>query len=141
MANPEPKVEEIFGFVETYRDPLNLRAEWESIVAITDAEETSSFKSFVDRSTTFLRRLPWTFDCTDNDGKGPFEKSVFVAPAFTSIHGKERASQRVASTANLCSDRIRLLQRFRRDQSTQRCALSPGKSRQVLTNRTVQQYP
>ncbi|OAX79720.1 hypothetical protein ACJ72_05956, partial [Emergomyces africanus] len=81
-----PKIENIFGFVEPYRDPLGIRAEFEGLVAISDAVETRSLTKLANESSTFIQRLPWADGYDDNDGKGPFEKEIFETPGFTSIH-------------------------------------------------------
>ncbi|KAI9755366.1 MAG: bifunctional diacylglycerol diphosphate phosphatase/phosphatidate phosphatase [Candelina submexicana] len=81
-----PSVETILGFVEPYRDPHGTRAEFEGIVAFVDTEESKTLKTLVDRSTKFIRRLPWATNSKENDGKGPFEKGTFEPPDFTSIH-------------------------------------------------------
>jgi len=57
------------------------------MIGIADADEIKKLKNFVDSSTTFIRQLPWAVQGV-NDGKGPFEKSLFEAPDFTSVHGK-----------------------------------------------------
>lgn len=82
-----PRIENIFGFVEPYRDPFGVRAEFEGIVGISDIEETKILKSLVDNSDKFIRRLPW-ITSTDLEGhwKGPFEKTSFEPPDFASIH-------------------------------------------------------
>lgn len=72
------------GFVEPYRDPHGVRAEFESLVAIADDGETAMLAKLVELSPRFIRRLPWATE--DNDGKGPFEKSLFEPPDFSSIH-------------------------------------------------------
>ncbi|TLD28813.1 hypothetical protein PspLS_03748 [Pyricularia sp. CBS 133598] len=79
-----PRVENIMGFVEPYRDPHNVRAEFEGLVAIADDRETAMLAKLVELSPRFIRRLPWATE--DNDGKGPFEKSLFEPPDFSSIH-------------------------------------------------------
>lgn len=81
------RVENILGFIEPYRDPAGIRSEWEAMIGIADADETKKLQSFVDSSTTFIRQLPWAVKGV-NDGKGPFEKSSFEAPDFTSVHGQ-----------------------------------------------------
>ncbi|KAK5088843.1 hypothetical protein LTR05_003065 [Lithohypha guttulata] len=81
-----PRVENIFGFVEQYRDPAGLRSEFEALVAIENPEESRILKRLVDHSDTFIRRLPWARGNTLNNGKGPFEKSLFEPPSFASIH-------------------------------------------------------
>ena len=88
VSDRDATIENVFGFVETYRDPQGVRAEWEGLVAISDAEETAVFKRFVAQSATFLRYLPWVANAGDTDGQGPFEKQVFQPPDFTSLHGK-----------------------------------------------------
>lgn len=81
-----PRVENIFGFVEPYRDPHGVRAEFEGLVAIAaDDGETKMLTRLVENSARFIRRLPWA--APGNDGKGPFEKSLFEPPDFSSIHG------------------------------------------------------
>lgn len=83
-----PRVENIFGFVEPYRDPHGTRAEFESLVAISDSEETKALTRLVENSAKFIRRLPWAgTQSSENDGKGPFEKELFEPPDFASIHG------------------------------------------------------
>ncbi|KAK6527450.1 hypothetical protein TWF694_004439 [Orbilia ellipsospora] len=82
----QPSVENIFGFVEPYRDPAGVRAEFEGLVGLVDKEETKTLTTLAENSTTFIRLLPWTKGFTENDGKGPFEKELFEAPDFTSLH-------------------------------------------------------
>ncbi|KAI0412614.1 peptidase family M49-domain-containing protein [Xylaria grammica] len=79
-----PKVENIFGFVEPYRDPHGIRSEFEGLVAIANKKETELLDTLVRNSATFIRRLPWA--APGNEGKGPFEKSLFEPPDFSSIH-------------------------------------------------------
>ncbi|KAI0194109.1 peptidase family M49-domain-containing protein [Xylaria flabelliformis] len=85
VTDKGPKIENIFGFVEPYRDPYGVRSEFEGLVAIADAEETVLLSRLVEHSDKFIRRLPWA--SAENDGKGPFEKSLFEPPDFSSIHG------------------------------------------------------
>lgn len=87
VKDMKPSVETIFGFVEPYRDPFGIRAEFEGLVAIVDGEGTKTLTALVDNSAKFIRRLPWAEGATENDGKGPFEKTLFEAPDFTSLHG------------------------------------------------------
>lgn len=82
-----PKVEHIIGFVEPYRDPYGIRAEFEGLVAISDPDETKALWKLVERSDAFIRKLPWCLGQEENNGKGPFEKSLFEPPDFASIHG------------------------------------------------------
>lgn len=87
VQDVKPNVETILGFVEPYRDPFGARAEFEGIVAIMDPEETKVLTSLVSESTTFIRRLPWTQNIHEKNGRGPFERDTFEPPDFTSIHG------------------------------------------------------
>jgi dipeptidyl-peptidase-3 len=84
VKDKAPRVENIFGFVEPYRDPHGVRAEFEGLVAIVDDEETRLLGKLVENSAKFIRRLPWAVD-GENDGKGPFEKKLFEPPDFSSI--------------------------------------------------------
>jgi dipeptidyl-peptidase-3 len=87
ITDKSPRVENIFGFVEPYRDPYGIRAEFEGMVTIMDLEETSKLTKLVESSNIFIKRLPWA-GSDENDGKGPFEKAHFEPPDFTSIHCK-----------------------------------------------------
>ena len=87
IKDKSPRVENIFGFVEPYRDPYGIRAEFEGLVGITDLEESKTLTKLVEHSSTFIKRLPWAQE-DENDGKGPFEKALFEPSDFTSIHGK-----------------------------------------------------
>jgi dipeptidyl-peptidase-3 len=92
VKDKSPNVENIFGFVEPYRDPYGIRAEFEGLVAITDNEQTQILLKLVEHSTQFIRLLPWAnTGSSENGGKGPFEKELFEPPDFTSIHGMSRS--------------------------------------------------
>jgi dipeptidyl-peptidase III len=82
----KPTVETILGFIEPYRDPFGVRAEFEGVVAVVDSEETKVLASLVLESTKFIRRLPWAQGTHENNGKGPFERDLFEPPDFTSVH-------------------------------------------------------
>jgi dipeptidyl-peptidase-3 len=84
----QPSVEVILGFIEPYRDPMGIRAEFEGMVAITNKEETKTLTKLVETSGGFIRRLPWALGYKENNGKGPFEKELFEKPDFTSLHSK-----------------------------------------------------
>ena len=104
VKDKAPRVENIFGFVEPYRDPYGIRAEFEGLVAIADDEETILLGKLVDNSAKFIRRLPWAVG-EENDGKGPFEKRLFEPPDFSSIHSRFKNSGIVGimlMTASAC---------------------------------------
>jgi dipeptidyl-peptidase III len=88
VKDVQPFVESILGFVEPYRDPFGVRAEFEGLVAIVNKEETKKLMDLAEGSAKFIRRLPWAQNATENDGKGPFEKALFESPDFTSLHSK-----------------------------------------------------
>ena len=71
-----PMVETNIGFIETYRDPANVRAEWEGLVAMVNKERTQAFQKLVDAAPDMIPKLPWSQD---------FEKDKFQAPDFTSL--------------------------------------------------------
>ncbi|KAF2280327.1 dipeptidyl peptidase III [Westerdykella ornata] len=100
ITDKGPRVENIFGFVEPYRDPHGSRAEFEGLVAITDVDETRTLMKLVKNSSTFIKRLPWAGG-TENDGKGPFEKALFEPPDFTSIHSLAYCSSIIFPGINL----------------------------------------
>lgn len=87
VTDVSARVENLIGFIEPYRDPAGIRSEWEAMIGIADPNETSRLKQFVEISTVIIRKLPWAVEGV-NDGKGPFEKSLFEAPDFTSVHGE-----------------------------------------------------
>ncbi|OTB11462.1 hypothetical protein K445DRAFT_77692 [Daldinia sp. EC12] len=99
VIDKAPKVENIFGFVEPYRDPAGVRAEFEGLVAIADADETKLLLKLVENSDKFIRRLPWA--SAENNGKGLFEKSLFDPPDFSSIHALAYCSSIIFPGINL----------------------------------------
>lgn len=82
-----PQVELLFGFVETYRDPYGSRAEFEGVVSIVDPKGSKVLNTFVERSQEFIAQLPWVKEAGIDGKNGPFEKDLFEAPEFTSVHG------------------------------------------------------
>lgn len=86
VKDAKPSVETVIGFVEPYRDPYGVRAEFEGLVGIVHRGETEVLTTLVENSTKFIRLLPWAVDTIENDGKGPFEKELFGNPDFTSLH-------------------------------------------------------
>ncbi|KAL4893275.1 peptidase family M49-domain-containing protein [Aspergillus ambiguus] len=79
-----PSVETVIGFVEPYRDPLGVRGEFEGIVGISDSTETKRLSILANMANNLIRRLPWVDG--EDGSKGPFEKDLFDAPDFSSVH-------------------------------------------------------
>ncbi|MFT7618974.1 MAG: dipeptidyl-peptidase-3, partial [Planctomycetota bacterium] len=71
-----PAVETNIGFIETYRDPQSVRAEWEGLVAVVNREQTKKFAALVNAAPDLIPLLPWGKD---------FEKETFRKPDFTSL--------------------------------------------------------
>lgn len=71
-----PAVETNMGFIETYRDPQGVRAEWEGFVAIVDKQQSEMYGNLVKRGEEFIAELPWGPD---------FENKEFKHPDFTSL--------------------------------------------------------
>ena len=82
-----PKVEVLFGFIEAYRDPYGVRAEFEGVVSITDPEGSRALNTLVERSQKFIAELPWVKNADVDGLNGPFESDLFEPPEYTSVHG------------------------------------------------------
>lgn len=71
-----PAVETNLGFIETYRDPAQVRAEWEGLVAVVNRAQSEKLGKLVDAAPQLIPLLPWGKD---------FEKDTFQRPDFTSL--------------------------------------------------------
>lgn len=92
VQDKSPAVESNISFIETYRDPANIRAEWEGFVAVVNKERSKTFAEMVGKAPAFLKLLPW----------GPeFEKDVFQAPDFTALEVMSFATGGIPAGINI----------------------------------------
>ena len=71
-----PVVESNYGWIESYIDPENIRAYYESWVAIVDKKKSEKFQKLVQNSKDIIPKLPW---------ERRMEKDSFLAPDFTTL--------------------------------------------------------
>ena len=76
ITDINPVIETNIGFIESYVDPLGVRAEFEGWVALTDPVDSQKFTNLVAHADELIALLPW--------GKH-FEKTNFKKPNFISL--------------------------------------------------------
>ena len=81
VQDGSPTVETLHGFIEYYRDPHQVRAEWRGAVLIENKQESQLYASLVQNARSCIQLLPWNVHST------AFEADDFKAPVFRVMDG------------------------------------------------------
>ncbi len=113
-----PAVECNLGFIESYRDPVGVRGEWEGFVAVVNRKMSQKFSGLVDAAASLLaqvlrlcvlKQLFPVYMCAADFGvvalqlpwPSAFEKDTFIRPDFTSLDVIAFASSGVPAGINI----------------------------------------
>ncbi|OHS95367.1 Dipeptidyl peptidase 3 [Tritrichomonas foetus] len=77
VKDVDPSVEHYHGFIESYRDPGGVRAEFEGFVACVDPHESKALHKFVESSNIILPLMPYPPE---------YEKKTFTPPSYNALN-------------------------------------------------------
>lgn len=87
VQDKSPQVESLLGFIEYYRDPHGVRAEWRGFVLLENQLQTELFANLTQHSQLLLDLLPW-----NRNGWHGLDREKYEMPKFTSMEGKSSLS-------------------------------------------------
>ncbi|KAI1129232.1 peptidase family M49 [Nemania abortiva] len=96
VQDKSPKIEALLGFLEYYRDPHGVRAEWRGFVLIENQPQTRLFKSLIENAQTVILSLPW-----NDHGLSAFEVDEYEAPEFVSMEALTFVSTSIPAGTNV----------------------------------------